>query len=198
MSARVVAVAVAESPGPDPALTAALLEDVVDLVADTPEVAGALLVPAGRTDAALAAAWPDTPLVETAADATLAEQLSAVRGLASAAVAVVVADAPDLPTLLLGKLFSALAGPPILDAAVCPAGGGGLVAAAIPVTGPAPWLAELDVRLDDPDALTRLQAAAPARALAVGSGWHRVRSRADLDRLDPGLEGWDATRALRS
>jgi len=27
-------------------------------------------------------------------------------------------------------------------------------------------------------------------------GWHRLRSVEDLSRLDPGLEGWQATRGL--
>jgi hypothetical protein len=53
------------------------------------------------------------------------------------------------------------------------------------------------VGLDTPDALARLAASAvdPA-ALSVGPGWHRVRGPADATRLDPGLEGWPATRAL--
>lgn len=173
-----------------------MLEDVVDLVADTPEVTGALLTASDDVERAKASAWPGTPVIEIAAGATLAAQLLAIRRLARSAVAVVVADVPDLPTLLIGKLFSALAGPPLLDCALCPAEGGGLVAAAIPVEGPAPWLAELDVRLDDPDALALIQVAAARRALAVGPGWHRIRSRADVARLDPALEGWDATRAL--
>ncbi len=33
-------------------------------------------------------------------------------------------------------------------------------------------------------------------AVADCPGWHRLRGPADLERLDPQLEGWDATRAL--
>jgi hypothetical protein len=34
--------------------------------------------------------------------------------------------------------------------------------------------------------------------IATAPGWHRLRTPADLTRLDPGLEGWDNTRALLS
>lgn len=198
MSARVVAVVATSPAGVDRLLADAMLEDVVDLVADTPEVTGALLAPTDGFERAAAVAWPGTPVIEIGSNATLVEQLTVVCERAESAAAVIVADVPDLPTLLIGKLFSALAGPPVLDCAVCPAAGGGLVAAAIPAGAPASWLARLGVRLDDPDALERIQAAAPRRALAVGPGWHRIRARDDVGRLDPGLEGWDATRALLS
>jgi hypothetical protein len=198
VSDRVVAVLVPAGAGGDLGadLAAALLEDVVDLVADTPEVTGALAVPPGARAQADTVAWPQTPIVDAPPDAALVDLLRAVAGLATSAVAVVVADVPDLPTLLLGKLFSALAGPPRLELAVCPAEGGGLVAAAVPVGSLPSWLADLDVRLDDLDALERIRSAAPEGALAIGPGWHRIRARADLAKLDPGLEGWDATRAL--
>jgi hypothetical protein len=34
--------------------------------------------------------------------------------------------------------------------------------------------------------------------IAVAPGWHRLLGPGDLSRLDPGLEGWEATRALLS
>ena len=34
------------------------------------------------------------------------------------------------------------------------------------------------------------------RMVATGPGWHRLRKPQDVARLDPGLEGWDNTRAL--
>ncbi len=43
--------------------------------------------------------------------------------------------------------------------------------------------------------LVRRQAPRPVDVVA-GAGWHRLRSPTDLARLDPRLEGWDATRAL--
>src|SRR5437868_9475251 len=105
-------------------------------------------------------------------------------------IAVVAADAPDLPPLLIGKMFREL-GRALL--AVCPAENGGAVALA--VTLPLPDWAEPD--LDTPDLVTALRAQAPGRRMiATTPGWHRLRTPDDLARLDPGLEGWDNTRAF--
>lgn len=175
-------------------LCAAMLSDVVDLVADTPQVDGALVVATGAESLAGEVAWPGTPVVNVSADPTVAEVLTAVSPLATAAVAVVVPDVPDLPTLLLGKLFSALAGPPRRSFAVCPASAGGLVAAAIGDSGVPAWL-DRGLRFDDAAGLATIKAAAPPRELTAGPGWRRIRSEADLASLDPGLEGWEATRA---
>jgi hypothetical protein len=42
-----------------------------------------------------------------------------------------------------------------------------------------------------------LRKLAPALTdVAPGSAWHRLRGPDDLARLDPRLEGWEATRAL--
>ena len=179
----------------DPGLAAALLEDVLDLVAGMEQVEGAVLCPPSYAETVRSLAWPGTPVVPVAATATVAEALAALRAIDAGEAVVTCADAPDLPPLLVGKLFSALTSAAV---AVCPGDGGGLVAvgSGLPVPG---WLAACGVRLDDGDGLERLRAAAPARALHVGSGWHRVRTAADVERLDPGLEGWEATRAwLRS
>jgi hypothetical protein len=188
---RVVAVSVGSSPGLPQELAAAMLSDVVDLVSSTPQVAPVVLAPAGRLAVARDALWPGTPLVEVAADASIGGLLAAVPATGMVAVAVVAADAPDLPGLLLGKLFRAVSGR--VDAAACPADPHGLVglAASLPLPG---WLVDSQVRLDDADALEALHAAAPRRGLSITPGWHRVRSVADVARLDPGLEGWDATR----
>jgi hypothetical protein len=77
--------------------------------------------------------------------------------------------------------------------AACPAGDGCLtaVAARLPVAG---WLTDCDVRLDDPDGLARLDGSAPRGGLQVVAGWRRVRTDREVSRLDPGLEGWNATR----
>jgi hypothetical protein len=201
---RIVAVLVAAPPliiscvpeQPSEALVGAMLEDVVDLVADTPQVTGVLAAAPRVSELAASVAWPGMPIVDVDAAGSVAYQLGELGAFATSAVAVVVADVPDLPALLLGKLFSALAGPPALQLAVCPAEGGGLVAAAIPVGGPPDWLVGTGVQIDDFDALEVIQRAAPRGALAVGPGWHRIRSQDDLAQLDLGLEGWDATRAL--
>jgi hypothetical protein len=194
VSDRVVAVVVRPSGLMAADLATAMLSDVVDLVADTPQVAPALAVAAGSEPWADLVAWPGTPRVGIDPDASMAQILTATSGLAGSAVAAVVADVPDLPPLLVGKLFSALAGPPPIGLAVCPAADGRLIAAATGTGGVPDWVARCEVGFDDLDALAQLRQAAPARALVVGPGWHRVREQADLDRLDPGLEGWDATR----
>lgn len=193
---RVVAVLVTARCPVRPTLAAAMLEDVANLVADTPQVSAALAVEPGAQARADEVAWPGTPRVAVPSGTGLATVLAALAPLANQAVAVVVADAPDLPSLLIGKLFSALAGPPAVELAVCPAEGGGLVAAASASSGPPAWLSEGGVGLDDADGLDRLRAAAPHRTLVVAPGWHRIRGEADLARLDRGLDGWDATRAL--
>jgi hypothetical protein len=178
----------------DPELASALVEDVVDLVSGMEQVDPALVVaPSGAADAA-AVAWPGTASVEVGEGGSLAAALAALAAVGAGEVALVVGDVPDLPPLLLGKLFSALTS---TEAAACPAPDGRLVAVACGLPAPG-WLAGSDVDADTPDALDRLRAVAPRRALHVGAGWHRVRDAADAAALDAGLEGWDATRAWLS
>lgn len=109
---------------------------------------------------------------------------------------VVPADVPDLPGLVLAKVFKVLHRS---DVVVAPERGGtGCVALGVrlPV---ADWLqdhADLDL---DTDPYERLLAAAPARGRCVRApDWHRLRTPGGLRRLDPGLEGWEETRALLS
>ncbi len=103
----------------------------------------------------------------------------------------VAADAPDLPGMLIAKLLRPLTTRP---AAAAPATGGpGLLGFAARLPAPE-WLPAAG--LDDltPQELRRL---APSAVDVAGTpGWHRLRGPADLARLDPGLEGWDATRNL--
>jgi hypothetical protein len=118
---------------------------------------------------------------------------SALDAMAGATIgAVLPGDVPDLPGLLVGKLFGACEDRP---AGVLPARDGRLAGLATRLPVP-DWLRGFD--LDDPDALATLHARAPAGAIAVGPGWHRLRSPADVAALDPRLEGWAATRALLS
>ena len=179
----------------DDALALAMVEDVVDLVAGMREVEAALVLAPGFV-AARETVWPGMPVCELAAGSTLVDALDALAALGAGEGTVVVGDAPDLPPLLLGKLHSALT---TAEVAVCPADGGGLVALAarLPVAG---WLRDIanQVDPDNEKILPALGRVAPRRALNVGSGWHRVRRPEDVVRLDPGLEGWDATRALLS
>jgi 2-phospho-L-lactate guanylyltransferase (CobY/MobA/RfbA family) len=185
---RLVAVAATASLEP---LALAMLEDVVDLVTQMQQVEPALALPPDAGPEVAAVTWPGTLTVEVPPG----EVVSVLDALAAAGAdeaAIVAADVPDLPPLLLGKLHSALTS---AEVAVCPAYDGTLVAVASRLPVPA-WLRDLAPSLDDRSALGRLRAAAPRRALHVGPGWHRVRGHADLARLDPGLEGWEATRAL--
>ena len=189
MTRRLVAVLAAPVAEP---LAMAMLEDVVDLLEEMREVDAALAVPADAPAAVAEVTWPGMPVVAVPSAAATADVLGALAEVGADEVGVVVPDVPDLPVLLLGKLHSALTSATV---AVCPAMAGGLVAVAARVPVP-DWLEAAGVRLDDPDALDRLRAAAPLRSLFVGPGWHRIRSAADTPLLDPGLEGWEHTRAL--
>jgi hypothetical protein len=168
-------------------LDLAMLEDVVDLVADMTLVQACLVVPAGSAPAAEDVGWPGMPVVAVP-DRSLGTVVAALAAIGADEAGVVVPDAPDLPALLLGKLHSALTS---AEVAACPAADGRLVAVATRVPLPA-WLPA--VTLDDP--LDALRRAAPPRGLHVGAGWHRVSNEADARSLDPGLEGWEHTRAL--
>lgn len=211
MTARFVAVlsvpcsADPAPPGVDPErFRLALLEDTYELASDMGQVTAALAIREGAQPAAETVTWPGTPILHLAprgeaADssgaATLTETLAGLYELGADEGVVLAGDAPDLPIMLLGKLFQGLETGEI---AVCPAERGGLVGlgARLPVPS---WLAAADVGLDTSDALTRLRAAAPSRrSLSVSPGWRRLRQPGDVGRLDPGLEGWEATRALLS
>ena len=184
-----------------PGIELAMLEDVYETVAGLDLVEPVLaLVPPDQPEAELVT-WPGTLVVRAERSRDAREVSTVLAALATGmpteggAVLVVAGDAPDLPGLLVGKLFRALGGAAV---AVCPAENGGLVALAarLPL---APWLGPAGVGLDTDGAVDRLAAAAPRRGdLGLGPGWHRVREPADLSRLDPGLEGWGSTReALR-
>ena len=127
-------------------------------------------------------------VVATVADtANLHDALAALRPATIGAV--ISGDAPDLPGLLVGKLFSAcedrLAG-------VLPSGDGRLVGFAVRLPVP-DW-----VTFSLEDGLDAVHAAAPTGAVTVGPGWHRLAAPGDVARLDPRLEGWPHTRALLS
>lgn len=179
---------VAAPPGADPEeYRLALLEDTYEVVAGL-ELVTPVLALTAPDPAAEALTWPGTPVLRVSG---LGALLRALHDLGAEHAAVVAPDAPDLPSLLLGKLFRALGSAQVV---VCPAGGGGLVALATRLPAP-PWVHGVD--LDTPDAPARLRAAAGVPgAVRSAPGWHRLRAPADVSRLDPGLEGWDSTRAL--
>ncbi len=171
----------------------AMCEDVIELVGDLAIVTPAVLCLDGADAAWIAdvaaLSWPGTVVGHTTStDAGVASlvalELAAEHGADAAAV--LASDVPDLPGLLLGKLFRALGGH---EVAVSLTSTGDVVALAsrLPVPG---WLSA------DPSLLrSGLQLAADSR-VSVGPGWHRLRTPADVRLLDPGLEGWASTRAL--
>jgi hypothetical protein len=169
----------------------AMAEDSYEVLAALDLVEVAVTVVGGNEAAVeqvTSLTWPGTPVfaVDT--------PFGAVDRVGPAASVVLVShDAPDLPGLLIGKLFRALS---TADASACPAADGSLVALGVRLPA-ADWLRELAPTLDTP--LADLDAAKPRRlAIGLGPGWHRLRSAADIAALDPGLEGWEATRALLS
>ena len=122
------------------------------------------------------------------------------RSLAAAAAdgyeqaAVLAGDAPDLPGMMIAKLLRPLTTRPAAAApdAVAPAG---LLGVASRLPAPA-WLSEIDA---DSATVATVRSAAPAATDVIGTpGWHRLRSAAALGRLDPELDGWEATRAILS
>jgi hypothetical protein len=170
----------------------ALAEDTYEVLAALDRVDVAVAV-VGGSETTLsevrALTWPGTPVYAANPSRPVLDAVE-LAGPAAAVVAVSF-DVPDLPGLLIGKLFRALS---TADIAVTPAEDGTL--AAIGVNRPtAPWVAEATLTFDTP--LAELESRKPRRhAVAIGPGWHRLRSNADIARLDPGLEGWDATRSL--
>lgn len=177
-------------PGAEPAgWRRALAEDVVDLIAALAAADAAIAV--GRAEHALAeaVAWPRMPVYDLDVPTPRAAlHAAAADGYEQAAV--LAADAPDVPGLIVGKLLQPLG---TRHAAVAPSTSGGLlgIAARTPVPE---WFPDLDL---DGAAPADLRDAAPRRALvAVTPGWHRLRGPADLARLDLALDGWDTTRAL--
>ena len=180
-------------PGRDPeAWRLALAEDTYEVLAGLDRVDVAVAV-AGGDDAALAEAgaltWPGTPVYAVDAARPVLDAV-ALAGPAAAVVAVS-HDVPDLPGLLIGKLFRALS---TADIAVTPAVDGSLAALGVNVPT-AEWVTAAAPTFDT--RLSELETLKPRRhAVAIGPGWHRLRSVVDIARLDPGLEGWDATRSL--
>lgn len=211
------AIGAAAPPGIDRAAFAkALVEDSCDLVAELERVSPAVAVSAStETDlgqlGVAELAWPGTKVLPLARDGhdghdgPVAQTLAQLAALGAHQAAVLAADAPDLPLLLIGKLFRALGGElRRADVAVCPADGGGLVALAcwLPLSawaahGLAAKPSDAVVELDRGDIIDRLRHAAPRpSAVQIVPGWHRLRSPADTYHLDLGLEGWAATRRV--
>jgi hypothetical protein len=103
------------------------------------------------------------------------------------------ADLPDLPGLVLAKLFKVLHRTDIGIAPERSGTGCAAIGVALPL---ADWIPEDAFDLDN-NPFTRLSAIAPRRSrCTLAPAWHRLRTPADVARLDPGLEGWEETRTL--
>jgi hypothetical protein len=171
---------------------AALAEDVVDLLATLNEVEPAIAALAADRALAESVAWPSMPVYEVP-DLTAGAVFAAAAKEGYDQAAAVVADAPDLPGLLVGKLLRPLTTRPL---AVAPADPGpGLLGVASRLPAP-DWLPAFDL---DGGSIPEVRSAAP-QLPDVGSspGWRRLRGPADLATLDPAVEGWETTRALLS
>jgi hypothetical protein len=178
-------------PGVDPEKwRAALAEDMVDLLAMLNEVDPAIAATAEDRPLADAIAWP-TMRVYDIPERTVNAALEAAAKDGYEQAAVVAADAPDVPGLVLGKLLRPLTTRPV---AVAPAQPDGLLGVASRLPAP-DWLPRLDLE-GEPGAVRR--AAPSPQDVAVTATWRRLRGPADLATLDTAVEGWDATRALLS
>ena len=106
---------------------------------------------------------------------------------------VLTADAPDLPGLVLAKIFRVLHR---VDLVVAPQrNGGGCVAMGVALP-PRDWLTE-DLLDLERSPVAQLPSGRPGRSRwALAPAWHRLQTPDHLSRLDPGLEGWEQTRAL--
>lgn len=168
----------------------ALAEDVLDVLALMSEV-----------DPAIAVAEPDRSLLKELGWPGLRSYVLPeldVRSVLAAAAedgyeqAVVLAmDAPDLPGMVIAKLLRPLTTRPA--AAASATGSDALIGLSANLPAPA-WIPAEPLDALTPQSLRRL---APAITdVAPANAWHRLRTPADLTRLDPRLEGWDNTRAL--
>jgi Guanylyl transferase CofC like len=134
--------------------------------------------------------WPGA--LHLPADITIPAIARQLTGEADELV-VVPADVPDLPGLVLAKLFKVLHR---TDIAIAPERGGDGCAAigvSLPLAG---WIPDDAFDLDH-NPVELLSTTAPRRSrYTIAPAWHRLRTSASVARLDPGLEGWEETRAL--
>lgn len=179
-------------PGTDPdRWRAALAEDVVDLLALLAEADPAIAAAPADRPLAEAVAWPGMAIYDVPGG-SVAGTVAVATADGYDQVAVIAADAPDLPGLVLGKLLRPLSSRPV---AVAPAGldPPGLLGMAVRLPAP-DWLPEVDL---DHTAPAEVRAAAPRPAqVAVTPGWRRLRAATDLVTLDPAAPGWERTRSL--
>ena len=169
---------------------AALAEDVVDLLARLAQAEAAIAATPADRKLAEEIAWPGMRIYEVPT-ATYLPVLAAATADGFDQAAVIAADAPDLPGMILGKLLRPLENKAVAVAAGGP--GNGLLGLATSLPAP-PWLIDHD--LDAASApLLRKTAPEPGDVSSTPE-WRRLRGPAELASLDPALEGWENTRAL--
>jgi hypothetical protein len=167
----------------DAAFARSCLADTYEVLADLQGVTAGISGPSELAELL----WPGDRLYPDLAIRDLARLVS----VDFDELVVVPADVPDLPGLVIAKMFKVLHR---MDLVVGPERGGTGCAALGVRLPPASWLPDLDL---DEDA-TALSTHAGSGRHARSPDWHRLRTPGSVDRLDPGLEGWDETRALLS
>jgi hypothetical protein len=173
--------------GIDPdAFVAACLLDSYEVLADLVDVRSGIAGP----DSAAELLWPGALHFPTEMTVpAMAHELSEDAD----ELVVVPADVPDLPGLILAKLFKVLHRTDIAIAPEHEGSGCAAIGVALPL---ADWISDDAFDLDQ-NPYARLSAIAPRRSrCTLTPTWHRIRTPADVARLDPGLEGWEETRAL--
>jgi len=173
--------------GIDPdAFAAACLIDTYEVVADLIDIRSGIAGPASAAELL----WPGA--LHFPVEMTLPAIAHQLADEVDELVAVP-ADLPDLPGLVIAKLFKVLHR---TDIAIAPEHGGpgcAAIGVSLPV---ADWIPDNAFDLDQ-NPFPRLSAIAPRRSrCTLTPTWHRLRTPADVLRLDPGLEGWEETRAL--
>jgi hypothetical protein len=178
-------------PGVHPhAFALATLEDTYEVAAGLNLVRATIACAPEHAGSVASMLWGDAELVTSA---VVREVLYELEAAGATEVALISGDAPDLPGLSVGKLFRALGR---ADIAVCPSLQPGSVALAVRLPL-AEWLESVELSLEDPGLLDTLSRHAPRRtAVATTPGWHRLCEPEAIALLDPGLEGWEATRTL--
>jgi hypothetical protein len=169
---------------------AALAEDVVDLLARLAQAEPAVAATAEDLELAREIVWPGMKIYEVAT-ATVGPVLRAAAEDGFDQAAVIAADAPDVPGMVLGKLLRPLERKTV---AVAPTGAAtGLLGVATHLPPPG-WLPDAD--LDTATPMTLRRTAPEPSDVESTPDWRRLRGPADLATLDQALEGWENTRAL--
>ncbi|HLT61511.1 MAG TPA: hypothetical protein VK020_09990 [Microlunatus sp.] len=177
-------------PGVDPDLFArACLADGYEVLADLAGVRAGIA--GGPDDLVEDLLWPGAVRLPGGTAGELARRVAEEAD----ELVLVAADAPDLPGLVLAKLFQGLRRCPVVVAPQRPGAveSPGWVALGVRL----PWPDWLPGDVDPSWPVSRIRAAAPdRRSVRLGPDWRRLRTPESAAGLDPGLEGWEQTRAL--